>query len=99
MESLYLSREVVECDDGRNRDEDAQGCRDQGLGDAARDYRHSARACGRDVPEGVDDSGYRAKEADERGCRADRGQEPETSLQLDQRFGNRVSECTRDELE
>src|SRR5690349_16703123 len=31
VEILYLAREVVERADGRDRDEDSQGCRDQGL--------------------------------------------------------------------
>src|SRR5262249_50897338 len=39
MESFYFPGEVVKGDYGRNRDEDAQGRRDQGFGDAARDHR------------------------------------------------------------
>src|SRR5258707_3607609 len=84
VEILYPARQVVEGGDGRDRDEDAQGRRDQGLGDAARDHRHTAGARGRDVPESVDDSGHGTEEADERGRGADRGQEPETLLQLNQ---------------
>src|SRR5690349_11497624 len=57
MKILDFAREVVECDDCRNSYEDAQGGRDQGLGDTARHYRHSTGACRRDVPECVDDSG------------------------------------------
>src|SRR5262249_30186840 len=99
LKSLEPAGEVIKSDHGGDRDEDAERCRDQSLGNTARDHRHSARARGCDVPESVDDSGHRAKEPDERGCRTDRGQEPESPLQLDQGLGNRVSECTRDELE
>src|SRR5437868_2894913 len=35
MGILDLAREVVECDDGRDRDEDTQSCRDQGLSNTA----------------------------------------------------------------
>ena len=79
VESLDLAGEVVEGDDGRDRDEDAQGRRDQGLSDAARNHRHSAGPRGSDVPESVDDSDHGAEETDERSRRADRSQEPETA--------------------
>src|SRR5579864_3373411 len=49
VEILDLAREVVECDDGRNRDEDTQGSRDQGLSNTARDYAHPAGPRGRDA--------------------------------------------------
>src|SRR2546422_5238551 len=68
LEILELACETVEGDDGRDRDEDAQASRDQGLGDAARDHSHTAGPRGRDAPESVDDSDHRAEEADERGC-------------------------------
>src|SRR5207248_448357 len=55
MEILNLAGEVVECDDGRNGDKDAQGCRDQGLSNTARDHTHSAGPSGRYAPESVDD--------------------------------------------
>src|SRR6266436_8699786 len=99
MESLKFAREVVEGDDGRNCDEDTEGRRDQGLCDAARNHRHSAGPRGRDAPESVDDSDHGAEKTDERGRGADCGKESETTLQLNQRFGNRVPECARDELE
>src|SRR5438093_12843178 len=99
LESLNLAREVVEGDDGRNCDEDTQGRRDQGLSDAARNHRHSAGPRGRDAPEGVNDSDHGAEKTDERGSGADRGKEPETPLQLNQRFGYGVPDCARDELE
>src|SRR5205807_9859152 len=54
---------------------------------------------GGDAPESVDDSDHGAEKTDERGRGADRGKESETTLQLNQRFGNRVPECARDELE
>src|SRR5690242_9685175 len=41
MESLDLARKVVEGHDGRKRDEDTQGRRDQRLCDAAGNHRHS----------------------------------------------------------
>src|SRR6266852_3973993 len=99
MESLHLARELVEGDDGRNCDEDTQGRRDQGLCYAARNHRHSAGPRGGDAPESVDDSDHGAEKTDERGRGADCGKESETTLQLNQRFGNRVPECARDELE
>src|SRR3989442_7117041 len=99
MENLNLAREVVEGDDGRNCDEDTQGRRDQGLSDAARNHRHSAGPRGRDAPESVDDSDHGAEKTNERGSGADCGKEPETPLQLNQRFGYGVPDCARDELE
>src|SRR5437764_1408354 len=96
---LNLAGEVVECDDGRDRDEDAKGCRDQRLSDTAGDHTHTAGPGGRDAPESVDDPDHRAEQADERGRGADRGQEPETPLQLDQRFGDGVPDCALNELE
>src|SRR3989441_11427320 len=99
MESLKLAREVVEGYDGRNCDEDTEGRRDQGLCDAARNHRHSAGPRGRDAPESVDNSDHGAEKTDERGSGAYRGKEPETPLQLNQRFGYGVPECARDELE
>src|SRR6201984_3510009 len=67
MESLDLAGEMVEGDDGWNCYKDAQGRRDQGLCDAARNHRHSARSRGRDAPEGVNDSDHGAEKTDERG--------------------------------
>src|SRR6476661_6616953 len=99
MESLKLAREVVEGYDGRNCDEDTEGRRDQGFCDAARNHRHSAGPRGRDAPESVDDSDYGAEKTNERGRGADCGKEPEATFQLNQRFGNGVPECARDELE
>src|SRR5438309_8273620 len=99
VEVLDLAREVVESDHSRDRDEDAQGRRDQGLSDAARNHRHSAgpRSC--DAPESVDDSDHGSEQTTERSRGTDRGQEPETLLQLDQRLGHGVPECARDELQ
>src|SRR5712692_1298886 len=99
MESLNLAREVVEGDDGRNCDEDTQGRRDQGLSDAARNHRHSAGPRGRDASESVNDSDHSAEKTNERGSGTDRGKQPQTPLQLNQRFGYGVPECARDELE
>src|SRR2546422_8927143 len=99
VKSLYLAREVVEGDDGRDRDEDTQRRRDQGLSDAARNHRHPAGPRGRDASESVNDSDHRTEKTNERGRGADGGQEPETPLQLDQRLGHGVPECARDELE
>src|SRR5262245_7340492 len=75
VESLYLAREVVERDDGRDRNENAKGRRDQRLSDAARDHRHPAGPRGRDAAERVDDADHGAEEADERGRGSDRGSE------------------------
>src|SRR6266480_1115157 len=86
-------------DVSRNCDEDTHRRRDQGLSDAARNHRHSAGPCGRDAPESVDDSDHSAEKTNERGRGADCGKKPETTLQLNQRFGNRVPECASDELE
>src|SRR3989454_1086540 len=72
VESLYLAREVVEGDDGRDRDEDAQRRRDQRLSDAPRDHRHPAGPRGRDASESVDDPDHGAEKADERSRGADR---------------------------
>src|SRR5438270_5465914 len=58
VEILDLARVVVECDDGRDGDEDTEGCRDQGFSDTARDHAHSAVSSGGDAPEGLDDSRY-----------------------------------------
>src|SRR5262249_55051703 len=99
MESLNLAREAVEGDNGRNCDEDTQGRRDQGLRNAARNHRHSAGPRGRNASESVNDSDDRAEKTDERSTGADRGKEPETPFQLNQRFRHGVSECARDELE
>src|SRR5712691_378134 len=98
MESLNLAREVVEGDDGWNCDEDTHRRRDQGLSDAARNHRHSAGPCGRDAPESVDDSDHGAEKTNERGRGTDCGKAPETTLRLNQRFGNRVPECASNEL-
>src|ERR1051326_2411947 len=62
VKSLYLARKVIEGDDGRDRDEDAQGRRDEGLSDSTRDYRHPAGPRGCDVPESVDDPDDGAEE-------------------------------------
>src|SRR5262245_45369514 len=43
VESFDLAREMVERDDGRNRDEDSKSGRDQGFSDTARNHRHSPR--------------------------------------------------------
>src|SRR5216683_3626787 len=99
MEILNLAREVVEGDDGRNCDEDTQGRRDQGLSDAARNHRHSTGPRGRDASESVNDSDHGAEKTNERGSGTDRGKQPQTPLQLNQRFGYGVPECARDELE
>src|ERR1700745_2868781 len=99
MESLKFAREVVKGHDGWNCDEDAQGRRNQGLSDAARNHRHSAGPRGRDAPESVDDSDHGAEKTNEGGSGADRGKEPKTPLQLNQRFRDGVPECARDELE
>src|SRR5262249_3577622 len=99
MESLNLAREVVEGDDGRNCDEDTQCRRDQSFSDTAGNYRHSAGSCGRDASESVNDSDHCTENTNERGAGADRGEEPETPLQLNQRFRHGVPERARDELE
>src|SRR5688572_679136 len=99
MERLDLACEVVEADDGRDSDENAQCCRDQRFGDTARDYGHTARSRSRDALEGVDDTDDRTEEADEWRHGTDRGQESETALQLDQRLRQGVAERTGDELD
>src|SRR5262245_12972619 len=80
VDVLELAGELVEGDDRRDRDEAAQRRRDQGLGDTARDRRHSAGPRGRDTAEGVDDADDGAEQTDERRSRADGGQDPETPL-------------------
>src|SRR5262249_22439738 len=52
-----------------------------------------------DAPESVNDADYGAEKTDERGSGADRGQEPEAPLQLNQCFGDGVPNCARDQLE
>src|SRR5438477_41269 len=73
MGILDLAGEVVECDNGRDRDEDAQSCRNQGFSNTARDHTHPAGPCGRYAPESVDDPDHGAEQAYERRCGADRG--------------------------
>src|SRR5436309_611245 len=99
VEILELAREMVESDHGRDGDEDAQGRRDQGFSDAARNHRHSAGPRGCDAPESVDNSDHGSEQTNEGGRGTDRGQEPETLLQLDQRLGHGVPEGARDELQ
>src|SRR5215475_5306858 len=99
VEILDLAREVVECDDRRDSNEDAQGRRDEGLSNTARDHAHSAGPCGRDASESVDDSHYGTEQPDERGRRTNRGQEPETPFQLDQRLGHGIPDYALDEFE
>src|SRR5258708_21574494 len=74
MESLNLAREVVEGDDGRNSDEDTDGRRDQGLGDAPRNHRHSAGPRGRDPSESGNDSDHGAEQTNEQSTVAARRQ-------------------------
>ena len=90
---------MVACDNGRDSDEDAQGCRDEGLSNTAGDNTHSARPCGRDASESVDDSDDGTEQPDERGGGADRGQEAETPFQLNQRLRHRIPDYALDELE
>src|SRR5436309_2107202 len=78
VEILDLAGVVVECDDGRDGDEDTEGCRDQGFSDTARDHAHSAGASGGDAPEGIDDSHYGTEQPDEWRRGADRGQKAHT---------------------
>src|SRR5437867_850488 len=99
LELIELARELVEGDDGRDRDEDAQSRRDQGLGDTARHDGHPSGPVRRDTPEGVDDPDHSAEQTDERRRRADRNQEPETPLHLDQHLLLDIVERTRDDLE
>src|SRR2546428_3688115 len=99
LELVEPARELVEGHDGRDRDEDAESRRDQGLGDAARHSGHPSGPVRRDAPEGVDDPDHGAEQADERGRRADRRQKPETPLHLDQRLLLGVVERARDDLE
>src|SRR5262245_46061220 len=61
VEALEKTGEVVERDDGRDRDEDAERGRDERFRDTARDRRHAAGARGRDAAEGVDDPDDRAE--------------------------------------
>src|SRR5262245_15141016 len=99
LEVLQPAGELVEGDDGRDRDEDAQRGRDQGLGDAARDRSHPAGPRRRNAAERIDDSDDRPEEADER-CRGpDGGQESETLLQMDQSLGPGIPEDALDEIE
>src|SRR5262245_61476970 len=99
LEALERPGEVVERHHRRNRHEDPQRRRDEGLGDAARDRRHPARSRGRDAAEGVDDPDDGAEQADERRRGADRGQCAQTALHADHRLDLRVLDGALDELE
>ena len=68
VESLEAAREVVEGDDSRNRDKNAERRRDECFSDASRNDRHPTGPGGRDIPESVDDSDNCAEQSDERGC-------------------------------
>jgi hypothetical protein len=72
LEALDLVHEDVEKPDRRDRDEETEGRRDEGLRDPAGDRADSGRArCGH-ASECVDDPDDRSKEADEGSGRADR---------------------------
>src|SRR5262252_4700166 len=80
MESFDLAREVVEGHDGRDRDENSKGRRDERFSNTARNHRHPTGPCGGDASKRIDDANHCAEEADKRRRGADRGQEPETPL-------------------
>src|SRR5688500_9343325 len=77
-----LGREVVVQPHRRDGDHEAEGRRDERLGDAGRDRAEARRAGRRHGAEGVDDAHRRAEQADERGRRADRREEREAALEL-----------------
>src|SRR6266498_169172 len=85
LEALDLVHEDVEEPHRRDRDEEPQGRRDQGLGDACRNGRDAARAGQRHAAEGVDDADDRPEEADEGGGRPDRGEPREPLLHIRRR--------------
>src|SRR5215467_2485696 len=99
VESLNLARESVECDDGRDRDENTQGGRHEGLSHTARNYAHSSGPRGRDASESVDDSHHGTEQSDERRRSTDRGHEPEPPFQLDQRLGHGIPNYALNELD
>src|SRR5512135_2539157 len=65
----------VEDPQGQDRDADADGRRDEGLGDAAGDRADAARAGQLHAAERVDDAEDRAEQPDEGGRGGDRGQD------------------------
>src|SRR5216684_2837102 len=65
LEALDLVHEDVEKPDRRDRDEETEGRRDEGLRDPAGDRADSGRARRGHAPECVDDPDDRSKEADE----------------------------------
>src|SRR5262245_7731027 len=99
LEAIELTRELVERYDSRDRDEDAERRRDQRVRDAAGDRGHAAGARGRDALESVDDPDHRAEEADEGSRGADRRQEAEAALQLDDRLLLGMINGAPDEIE
>src|SRR5262245_43286007 len=99
LEPLEDPCEVVEGDDRRDCHEDPKGGRDERLGDAAGDRRHSAGPRGGDAAECVDDPDHGPEEADERRRRSDRGQRPGAASHLDQRLDLAVLERGGDERE
>src|SRR6185369_6209747 len=99
VEVLDLAHRVVKRNNGRDRDEDTEGRRDEGLSNTTRDHAHSAGTCCGDASESVDDSDDGSEQTDERCGGADRGQKSETPLQLDQRLRDGVSDRALNEFE
>src|SRR5262245_57226149 len=75
-------REVVEAEDGGNRDREAERRLDERLADAGRDRRQAARAARRDPLEGGDDADDGAEKTDERRDGADRCEHGEATTQI-----------------
>src|SRR5262249_26342640 len=68
------AREHVVHDDRRDGGDEAERGGEQRLGDAGRDDRKIGRVLLRNADEAVHDAPHRAEQADEGGCRADRGE-------------------------
>src|SRR6266511_6359676 len=84
-EVLDLGGEVVVGPHRRNRDHEAEGRGDQGLGDTGRDAGQTAGGALRGhAHERVHDTHRRAEQADERRGRADRAQDAQAALEVGQ---------------
>src|SRR6185436_767959 len=77
-EILKVTREVVVCNNGRDRNEDTKAGRHQRFGHTSRHHSHTAGTRRRDASESVDDSDDGSEQTDKRSRGSDRCKKPET---------------------
>src|ERR1041384_5049700 len=82
LDQRDLGVQVVECDDGRNRDDEAERRLDQRLGDRGHDAGDAAAAARADLPEGADDADDGAEQPDEGSDGADGGDHVHAAAQV-----------------